>query len=786
MVNRQPLTPMNSLPNTNIPDGPSPIIELPTTTNMMSTNMSPSSNRSSSVILKDRLCSSFELTGRPTNTELYSSSGSSNSSDSSGNSSSSTISTPFTGSNDDNTNDNELVNDQDDDESMDNSSSGSFDSGGVHNGNNNMMDTSTTHPYTSGFTNNNFKEAIAIDYTTKPPKTAHTPIPMNNNKGYRIFDSPSTGPKQSTKASLQLTAQNAWSSKSSLSTTTFPSSSQQPSVQLPLQTSVQLAIEPNAFSPHSQSSSKKSSTSMLPNAEASSSKIIPNTSSSIQTYRLQKNQNLKPNPRVQPTSNGPLRKLSVDLIKTYKHINNVYYTKKGLRRKNHNMLANLKKQTEVSGQKKMSKVSKMSNSTSIATSKTSTNYSKSLDSTVAAVSGTISSSKSSSKKDDEKSGAVYNDGYDDANHDYIVKSGELWQDRYKVKSLIGKGSFGQVVPAWDTEKEELVAIKIIKNREAFFRQAQTEISLLKHIKKSDVNDKFNIVRLKGYFTWRNHLCIVFELLSYNLYDLLRNTNFKGVSLNLTRKFASQLCLALSFLSDLNIIHCDLKPENILLRNPKRSLIKVVDFGSSCYTGKKVYQYIQSRFYRSPEIILGMTYSIAIDMWSLGCILVEMHTGEPLFSGINEEDQINQIIEVLGMPPDYILDDHSNPKKVQKFFVRDPDTGKWKPKPTTRRYKAPGSRSFDSILGIESGGPSGRWLGQAGHTPNDYKLFADFIKRMLVYDAKDRLGPRQGSKHYFLASGVSTDRSSQVSQAPRTVPRPNLQYDPNKMDSGYGI
>ena len=93
--------------------------------------------------------------------------------------------------------------------------------------------------------------------------------------------------------------------------------------------------------------------------------------------------------------------------------------------------------------------------------------------------------------------------------------------------------------------------------------------------------------------WRNHLCLVFELLSYNLYDLLRNTNFRGVSLNLTRKFAQQLCTALCFLSapELQIIHCDLKPENVLLCNPKRSAIKIVDFGSSCQLGHTVSDFV---------------------------------------------------------------------------------------------------------------------------------------------------------------------------------------------------
>ena len=205
----------------------------------------------------------------------------------------------------------------------------------------------------------------------------------------------------------------------------------------------------------------------------------------------------------------------------------------------------------------------------------------------------------------------------------------------------------------------------------------TAISNSEFTKKSDMQDNVDVdwtrvvvpfaVKLKRHFMWRSHLCLVFELLSYNLYDLLRNTNFRGVSLNLTRKFAQQLCTALLFLAspELNIIHCDLKPENILLCNPKRSAIKIVDFGSSCQLGQRVrlsklwgfhllfimldrrvlnavsilrlqiYQYIQSRFYRSPEVLLGIPYDLAIDMWSLGCILVEMHTGEPLFSGSDE-------------------------------------------------------------------------------------------------------------------------------------------------------
>lgn len=147
--------------------------------------------------------------------------------------------------------------------------------------------------------------------------------------------------------------------------------------------------------------------------------------------------------------------------------------------------------------------------------------------------------------------------------------------------------------------------------------------------------------------YRNHQCLVFEMLSLNLYELLKNTQFGGVSLNLIRKFAKQVLKALAFLArkDVDVIHCDLKPENILLRHPKKSGVKVIDFGSSCRSNKRMYSYIQSRFYRSPEVMLGLPYAVSIDIWSLGCILAEMHTGEPLFSGSDQFDQMQKIVKV---------------------------------------------------------------------------------------------------------------------------------------------
>ena len=83
---------------------------------------------------------------------------------------------------------------------------------------------------------------------------------------------------------------------------------------------------------------------------------------------------------------------------------------------------------------------------------------------------------------------------------------------------------------------------------------------------------------------------------------------------------------------MSVIHCDLKPENIMLETSSKSVIKVIDFGAACLLNERVYTYIQSRFYRAPEVILGIPYTMAIDMWSLGCILAELFISFPLFPG----------------------------------------------------------------------------------------------------------------------------------------------------------
>ncbi|GAA6233839.1 dual specificity tyrosine-phosphorylation-regulated kinase 4 isoform X2 [Lates japonicus] len=178
-----------------------------------------------------------------------------------------------------------------------------------------------------------------------------------------------------------------------------------------------------------------------------------------------------------------------------------------------------------------------------------------------------------------------------------------------------------------------------------------------------------------------------------------------------------------------IIHCDLKPENILLSQRGPGNIKVVDFGSSCYEQQRVYTYIQSRFYRSPEVILGHPYSMAIDMWSLGCILAELYTGYPLFPGESEVEQIACIMEVLGMPPNDFVQSAS---RRRLFF-----DSKGNPRNTTNskgKKRRPNSKELSDTL-----------------KTND-ALFLDFIKCCLTWDPTKRMTPDEGLQHEWILEG----------------------------------
>ncbi|KAK3357195.1 kinase-like domain-containing protein [Lasiosphaeria hispida] len=363
---------------------------------------------------------------------------------------------------------------------------------------------------------------------------------------------------------------------------------------------------------------------------------------------------------------------------------------------------------------------------------------------------------------------VKNDGFDNEDSDYILYVNDILgseeaghKNRYLILDVLGQGTFGQVVKCQNLKTQEVVAVKVIKNRTAYFNQSMMEVSVLDLLNtKLDKNDDHHLLRLKDTFIHRQHLCLVFELLSVNLYELIKQNQFRGLSTTLVRVFAQQLLNGLALLNKARLIHCDLKPENILLKNLESPIIKIIDFGSACDERQTVYTYIQSRFYRSPEVLLGLPYSSAIDMWSLGCIVVELFLGLPLFPGSSEYNQVSRIVEMLGNPPNWMIE---MGKQAGEFFEKRQDEyGR-------RTYQLKSMETYSREHGTKEQ-PSKKYF-QASTLPeiiksypmprknmkqseidremNNRIAFIDFVRGLLTINPLERWSPQQAKLHPFI-------------------------------------
>ncbi|KAG1854794.1 kinase-like domain-containing protein [Suillus subalutaceus] len=233
----------------------------------------------------------------------------------------------------------------------------------------------------------------------------------------------------------------------------------------------------------------------------------------------------------------------------------------------------------------------------------------------------------------------------------VILGEQLDGGRYQVFSSLGKGMFANVVRArvlQDAEINKEVAIKIIRSQESMHRAGLKEVQILNKLKQADPEDKKHIVRLERTFEHRGHLCLVFESMSMNLRDVVKRFG-KDVGLNIkaVRAYAHQLFLALSLLKKVNIMHADIKPDNILV-NEQKTLLKLCDLGSASDASENdITPYLVSRFYRAPEIILGVPYDPALDIWSIGCTLYELYTGKILFPGRSNNQMLLLMMELKG-------------------------------------------------------------------------------------------------------------------------------------------
>uniref|UniRef100_A0A673YQ56 non-specific serine/threonine protein kinase n=1 Tax=Salmo trutta TaxID=8032 RepID=A0A673YQ56_SALTR len=328
---------------------------------------------------------------------------------------------------------------------------------------------------------------------------------------------------------------------------------------------------------------------------------------------------------------------------------------------------------------------------------------------------------------------------------------------YEVLEFLGRGTFGQVAKCWKRGTNEIVAIKILKNHPSYVRQGQIEVSILSRLSTENA-DEFNFVRSYECFQHKNHTCLVFEMLEQNLYDFLKHSKFSPLLLKSIRPVLQQVATALMKLKSLGLIHADLKPENIMLVDPLRQpyRVKVIDFGSASHVSKAVCStYLQSRYYRAPEIILGLPFCEAIDMWSLGCVIAELFLGWPLYPGASEYGQIRYISQTQGLPAEYLL---SAGTKTSRFFNRGPDSSYplWRLKTPSEHEAELGIKSkearkyifncLDDMMQVNMTSLVGT---DVLAEKADRREFIDLLKKMLTLDADKRITPMKTLNHPFV-------------------------------------
>ncbi|KAE9597470.1 putative dual-specificity kinase CMGC-DYRK-PRP4 family [Lupinus albus] len=323
-------------------------------------------------------------------------------------------------------------------------------------------------------------------------------------------------------------------------------------------------------------------------------------------------------------------------------------------------------------------------------------------------------------------------GFEEDKNFHVVLNSVL-AGRYHVTEYLGSAAFSKAIQAHDLHTGMDVCVKIIKNNKDFFDQSLDEIKLLKYVNKHDPGDKYHILRLYDYFYYREHLLIVCELLKANLYEFHKFNRESGGEVYFTmprlQSITIQCLEALQFLHSLGLIHCDLKPENILVKSYSRCEVKVIDLGSSCFETDHLCSYVQSRSYRAPEVILGLPYDKKIDIWSLGCILAELCTGNVLFQNDSPATLLARVIGIIGPIDQSMLakgrDTYKYFTKNHMLYERNQETNRLEyllSKKTSLRHRLP--------------------MGDQG--------FIDFVAHLLEINPKKRPSASDALKHPWLS------------------------------------
>jgi dual-specificity kinase len=352
-------------------------------------------------------------------------------------------------------------------------------------------------------------------------------------------------------------------------------------------------------------------------------------------------------------------------------------------------------------------------------------------------------------------------------------------DRFKILAPLGEGTFGKVLECYDRMKQEYCAVKVIRNVPKYKAAAKIEVDVLKEIGRRDERDEFHCIRLKESFEHEGHACLMFDMYGLSLFDFMKKNHYKPFSLALVQKFAKQLIKAVAFMHELKMTHTDLKPENVLLeapgyvrvvsgdvnnannnatnmataaavattttttsactiKVPVTSAIKLIDFGSTTLEDQYHSTIVSTRHYRAPEIILGTGWSYPCDMWSIGCILIELLTGDALFQTHENMEHLAMMRNVLGhMHTDVIK--RSSKETIEKYFNSETYELSW----------PEGAKDIESERAVQAVQPLDIMIRERFECEETGTLLRHLLSRLLEYDPDTRITAKDALNHGFF-------------------------------------